>query len=103
MKHHSESTKVKMESLDTLPNNTSAWLGKEKLNGSTDPYVIRFKTQLHLKEKHIPLSDYISQGQKIIILRSTVNGIMELCQVKNIADRMVDTSEIQISNIAYTS
>jgi hypothetical protein len=35
-----------------------------------------------------PLSDHFSNGQKQIMLKNAVNGIMELGQVKNTADKI---------------
>ena len=82
--YHLKSTKTKMESLVLLSYITSSKLGDGTWNGDTEVFIINnWQNQVHLYEKHTPPTDRFSDGQKSIMLQNAVNGIDEICQVKN--------------------
>jgi hypothetical protein len=78
-------------------------LGNGSWNGTTEAFIIHWQNQVCLYEKRGPPTDHFSDGQKPIMLQSTVNGIDELRQVKNTADHMRETSGTTLTYDEYAT
>jgi hypothetical protein len=101
--YHLKSTKAKIESSVILSYITSASLVDGSWKGTTEAFIIHWKNQVCLCEKHGPPTDHFSDGQKRIMLQNAVNGIDELCQVKNTADHMGATSGTTLTYDEYVA
>jgi hypothetical protein len=101
--YHLKSTKAKIESSVILSYTASTKLGDGSWNGTTEAFIIHWQNQLRLYEKHGPPTDHFSDGQKLIMLQNAVNGIDELCQVKNTADHMGATSGTSLTYDEYVT
>jgi hypothetical protein len=101
--YHLKSTKAKIESSVILSCITSAKLGDGTWNGTTEAFVINWQNQVRIYEKHGSSTDHFSDGQKRVLLQNAVNGIDELCLVKNTADHMATTSGTTLTYNEYVT
>jgi hypothetical protein len=66
--HHLRSTKTLIESSTVLSYLTSAQLGSEEWNGTTEGFITHWSNQVCLYERQVPFIDHFSDGQKQIML-----------------------------------
>ena len=92
-----------MESSIILSYITSTKLGDGSWNGTTESFILNWKNQVCLYEKHVPPTDHFSDCQKWVMLPNAVHGIEELRQVKNTADHIETTSGTAMSYDGYVS
>ena len=90
--YHLQSTKAQMESSIILSYITSTKLGDGSWNDTTELFILNWRNQVCLYEKHVPPTDHVSDGQKCAMLQNAFHGIEELRQVKNTADHIGTTS-----------
>jgi hypothetical protein len=81
-----KSTKTRIESSTILSYLTSVSLGSGEWNCSTEGFVTHWTNQVRFYERHFPVSDHFSDGQRRIMLENAVTPISELRQFKNNAD-----------------
>jgi hypothetical protein len=101
--HHLKSTKAMIESSSILSYITSSRLGDGVWHGTTEGFITNWQNQVRLYEKHVPPTDYFSEGQKRIMLQNAVQSIEELRQVKNNADLMYAKSGTPLTYDEYSS
>jgi hypothetical protein len=80
--HHHTSTKAQINSADTLTYITSARLGNNEWQGTTESFILHWQNQVRMHERTVDFNDRLTDSVLKTLLENTVHSISDLRQVK---------------------
>jgi len=101
VKFYLKSTKASLDSSNLLSYITSVHLGSGIWKGSTYSFILHWQDQVCLYEKQIPATDHFSDGHKQVMLQNAVLPVMDLQNVKNLADQHKTQSRTDLTYEQY--